>query len=138
MRGRDPIVAVLAFAFAGLIAELLLLSHFEEIAQVVALVAVGVAFLATLLVLFRPVAGAWRLFRASMLAVVIVGALGLYFHIEGNAEFELEMRPSLPTGELLKRAMTGATPALAPGSLVPFGLIGLLLGRRRAAEESER
>ena len=131
-------MAVLAFAFVGLLAELLLLSHFEEIAQVVALVAVGVAFLATLLVLFKPVAGAWRMFRAAMLAVVIVGVLGLYFHIEGNAEFELEMRPSLPTGELLERAMTGATPALAPGSLVPFGLIGLLLGRRRAAEESER
>lgn len=61
-----------------------------------------------------------------MVAFVAAGLLGLYYHYTGNSEFELEMRPSMEGFELVWESLKGATPALAPGTLVQFGLLGLL------------
>jgi hypothetical protein len=40
-------------------------------------------------------------------------------------EFELETYPSISGLALFKEAMMGATPALAPGTMIELGLIGL-------------
>ena len=36
-----------------------------------------------------------RLFRLTMLAFVLGGMVGLWFHLSANMEFELEMYPTL-------------------------------------------
>jgi hypothetical protein len=56
---------------------------------------------------------------------ILSGALGVYFHVRGNLEFELEMTPAAAGWLLWREVMTGATPALAPGAMVQLGLVGL-------------
>ena len=60
-----------------------------------------------------------RLFRLAMLAFVLGGIVGLWFHLSSNMEFELEMYPTLTGLELLSKALGGAMPALAPGATSP-------------------
>jgi hypothetical protein len=53
--------------------------------------------------------------------------LGVYFHYLGNLEFQMEMDASQKGWELLKKVLEAKTPpALAPGTLSQFGLLGLL------------
>ena len=71
--------------------------------------------------------------RATMALFVIAGVAGLVLHYKGNVEFELEMYPSLSGWELFREAVTGATPALAPGTMIQLGLLGLAFTYRHPA-----
>ena len=117
---------ILVLGITGTGAELLLLGHYEDAWQVAPLVlfAVSLAVLAWHGVT-RGVASV-RALQGLMAMFVVSGALGVYLHYIGNAEFELEMYPDRRGFELFKEAMAGATPALAPGTMVLLGLIGLV------------
>jgi hypothetical protein len=67
-----------------------------------------------------------RAVQLVMAMFVASGALGIYLHYRGNVEFELEMYPDRRSFELFRETMAGATPALAPGTMVLLGLIGLV------------
>ena len=123
---RRGVLLIFVIGTVGLGTELLLLDHFEEWRQQVPLVllALGLILLAVRL-LYRG-AIILRLFRWTMLAFVLGGMVGLWFHLSSNMEFELEMHPTLSGSELLFKALGGAMPALAPGALVQLGLIGFL------------
>lgn len=123
---RALLLAVLALALVGTGAELLLIGHTEEIWQLLPLIAIGLGLLAITLLALRPTRRTVQLFRVLMGLFIVMGVLGLVLHYQGNAEFELEMRPSMAGLELVWSSLTGATPALAPGSMVQFGLLGLL------------
>ena len=71
-----------------------------------------------------------RALQVLMLMFVIAGATGLLLHYRGNAEFELEMYPSKAGWELFRESMMGATPALAPGTMIQLALIGLAYSYR--------
>lgn len=60
-----------------------------------------------------------------MAGLVVAGLAGLYFHYVGNVEFAVERDSSLSGAALVWKALTGATPALAPGALAQLGLLGL-------------
>ena len=123
---RRGILLIFVLGTVGLGTELLLLGHFEEWRQWVPLVllALGLILLAARM-LYRG-AVILRLFRLTMLAFVLGGMVGLWFHLSANMEFELEMYPTLGGLELLSKALGGAMPALAPGALVQLGLVGFL------------
>ena len=114
-------------------AELLLLGHTEDLWQWVPLVLMA----ASLVMLgWRAVArGArsLRVFRGTMILLVLSGVVGLWLHYDGNAEFELEMYPDLQGFELFRESVTGATPTLAPGTMLELGLLGLLYTYRHPA-----
>jgi hypothetical protein len=69
---------------------------------------------------------------------VVSGLVGLWLHYKGNVEFEREMYPALAGLQLFKQAMTGATPSLAPGTMVQFGMLGLLYAFRHPALQARR
>jgi hypothetical protein len=121
---RRAILGLLLLALAGTGIELLLLEHYEDAWQLVPLVFIGLGLAVTGFRLFRPGSGL-RAFRGVMLLMVASGALGLFLHYRGNVEFELEREPMLGGLPLFREAMTGATPALAPGAMMLFGLLGL-------------
>lgn len=123
---RRGVLLIFVVGNLGLGAELLLLGHFEEWRQQVplALLALGLALLATRA--FYRTTSTLHLFRLTMLAFVVGGAVGLWFHLKANMEFELEMYPTLVGWELLYNSLSGAMPALAPGALVQLGLVGFL------------
>lgn len=122
---RKGLFALMAIACLGTGAELALLGHYEDVWQWVPLVLLGLGAIAAILVLARPTRGTLRTFQGVMLLFVAAGGLGLYLHYKGNMEFELEMVPELAGLELIKKTLTGATPALAPGTMAQLGLFGL-------------
>ena len=122
---RSLLLAVLLFGVLGTLAELYLLEHYEDWWQLVPLLLLGVAAPVIARCWAVPSAATLRVLQGLMLLLVIVGALGVYQHYSGNAEFELEMYPSRAGFELFWESLKGATPALAPGTMTMFGLLGL-------------
>ena len=135
---RRGLLLIFVLGTIGLGIELLLLGHFEEWRQQVPLVllVLGLILLAVR-ILYRS-AVILRLFRLTMLAFVLAGMVGLWFHLSANVEFELEMYPTMSGLELLFKALGGAMPALAPGALVQLGLIGFLYTYQHPALSREQ
>ena len=123
---RRGVLLIFVLGTIGLGTELLLLDHFEEWRQQVPLVLLALGLILLAARMFYRGAIILRLFRWTMLAFVLGGMVGLWFHLSSNMEFELEMHPTLSGLELLFKALSGAMPALAPGALVQLGLIGFL------------
>jgi len=69
-----------------------------------------------------------------MALCIAAGVVGLAMHLSGNIEWELERAPELTGWPLLRDALMGATPSLAPGAMIQLGLIGLLHGYLRHRE----
>ena len=133
MSTRRLLLVVLLIGMIGTAAELLLLGHTEDVEQWVPLVALALGALLGAVALVRETPLVIRSFATVMVGYLVSSALGLYFHYRGNVEFELEMYPSRSGFELVWEALTGATPALAPGSLGLLGLIGLVYAFRHPA-----
>ena len=125
-RLRRAVTGLLAMALVGTGAELLLLEHYEDAWQFVPLVLIALGLLAMGWRAVRPGRASLRAFRVVMVLMVASGALGLFLHYRGNTEFELERDPGLAGFALFREAMTGATPALAPGAMMLFGVLGLV------------
>jgi len=128
---------VLAAATVGVALELVLLEHYEEWRQWLPLVSLSVGLLSVLGVLFTRSAFALGMHLVIMVGFVLVGILGVFLHYQGNAEFELEMVPELGGLDLVTESLTGATPVLAPGTMVLLGLLGLILVYRHPLLRSD-
>ncbi|MYI42799.1 MAG: hypothetical protein F4113_02590 [Rhodothermaceae bacterium] len=118
--------AVLVLALAGTVTELGLLGHFEDPWQWAPIVVLTLCLSLTLTHFFAPRPLIRKLFRISMILCVLTGITGLFLHLKGNFEFELEMYKNLSFFSLLWRSLRGALPALAPGSMIYIGLLGLI------------
>ncbi len=124
---------LLLFGMAGTGTELIFLEHMEDRLQWTPLVLLGVGILVGGSVAFRPTRALVTGLRAMMALYVPAGALGIFLHLKSNVEFELEMRPSMAGLELVMESLTGAMPALAPGTMAQLGLLGLLVCFRHPA-----
>lgn len=121
----------------GIIAELLLLGHYETAAQLVPLALLGLALAAGGTALRH--AGSGRYLR-PLVAVswmqVAGGTLGFFFHMKSNVEFERQLHPNESLLQTYVDAASGAMPALAPGAIAFMGLLGIFicwLGREPGA-----
>jgi hypothetical protein len=115
----------LVFGIVGNGVELILLGHIESPAQWIPLVALVVA----LPVLFWHCRSGGRhsvrAVQLVMTAFIFIGIAGVGLHYDGNAEFERELHPTDTGATFLRHVAAGATPLLAPGSMVLLGLIGI-------------
>ena len=109
----------------GTAGELLLLGHVESPAQWIPLVALGVAVPVLLWHAWSPQRATVRAVQVLMAAFVLLGAIGVGLHYDGNAEFERELHPKDAGVTFLRHVAAGATPVLAPGSMVLLGLVGI-------------
>lgn len=126
-RVRRMILAVFVLGAAGTGAELLLTGHVEDAWQKVPVALLAAAVPLAVVVALRPAGRAVRLFGLLMTLFVAAGALGTYFHYEGNAEFAVELSPGLSGFALLAEAFTRKTPPpLAPGTMIMLGLLGIV------------
>ena len=125
---RRVTLLILVLAMVGILAELLLIEHFEDPWQILplALLMIGLAVLAWHA--RAPSIVSARALRAVMTLFVLAGILGIFLHYQGNVEFELEQNPGASRWALFREAVQGATPALAPGVMVQLGLLGVLYG----------
>ena len=124
-RIRGFLLATLAVGIIGMGTELLLIGHAESVQQQIPLIllVLGAVTVGWHAVAPRPVTV--RALQVAMTLFVVSGVVGVGLHYQGNVEFELEMYPSMRGFELVRKTLTGATPALAPGSMALLGLIGL-------------
>jgi hypothetical protein len=130
---RRALVAILIFGSIGTLAELWLLEHTEGFWQRAPLVLLVAG---TLVASWQVAAGSRSstfMLRLTMVLFVVSGVVGIAQHYEGNVEFERELHPGAEGLELFRAAMSGATPALAPGTMTLLGLIGLVYTFRQPA-----
>jgi hypothetical protein len=121
------LLAILIVGLAGTAVELLLLGHDESLTQLVPLILISIGVVVIIWHLAADSSMSLRLMRITMTAFVGAGVLGIVLHYQGSVEFQKELDPSITGFELFKKAMQSkAPPALAPGTLVQLGLLGLV------------
>jgi hypothetical protein len=128
---RPVLFFILLTGILGTGVELLLLEHVEDVWQ---LVPIGLIVLSLGVLLWhtrRRSHATLQAHRVVMWLFVLSGLTGVWLHYQGNMEFELEMYPSMRGLELFREAMMGATPSLAPGTMIQLGLLGLVYAFRQ-------
>jgi hypothetical protein len=123
---RTAVLAVFVFGVVGLLGELVLLEHTEDFWQLTPLVLLGASPVLLVWHARSRGTGALRAFQVLMGFFIISGIAGLILHYQGNVEFELEMQPGARGLALVWEALKGATPALAPGTMLQLGFLGLV------------
>ena len=130
---RRGILALLALGAMGVITELVLLEHYEEPVQFVPLALLALT-LAT--ILWHWIDGgrrSLRAFQVVMLLMVVAGTVGIGLHLRENVATELDLNPGSSGLAFWLEVLRGDLPTLAPGTLVQFGLLGLLYAYRHPA-----
>ena len=123
---RRILLCILLIGLAGTATELLLLQHDEEIFQLIPLILIAFALVAIVWHAVHQGPASLRIVQGTMALFIVAGGLGVYLHYRANVEFQREVVPSIAGRALLWKALTAKTPpALAPGSMLQLGLIGL-------------
>jgi len=122
---RTLLLGALALGVIGTAGELILLRHLDEPTQWIPLVSLGLSIPLLIWHAVSPGAGSVRSLQVLMVAFVAAGVVGVGLHFDGNAEFESEQHPTARGFEWFRQTTAGATPVLAPGSMVLLGLVGL-------------
>ena len=134
-RIRWWLLAVLVFELMGTLVELLLLQHFEDLLQWVPLVLIVLTLILVAWHVASPQPATVRALQVTMGALALAGLVGIGAHLNGAAEFQLEMDPSQPRWNVFKKALQAqAPPALAPGVMLQMGLLGLIFTYRHPEE----
>ncbi|GMQ82059.1 MAG: hypothetical protein BMS9Abin05_1500 [Rhodothermia bacterium] len=123
---RAFLLLIFLMGVTGSAAELLLLGHTEEFWKYLPLVLYGISLLMLGWHTVSRASTGLKLFRYVMSLFILAGPVGLFLHYRGNVAFKLEMYPDLGGLKLFWEALTGATPALAPGTMILLGLLGWL------------
>lgn len=111
-------------SLAGTGAELLLLEHTEDWWQLIPVLLIGFGLMTVAWLGITKSTVGKQFFRGVMVFFIVSGVLGLALHYNGNMAFELEMYPSMKGAELIWETLKGATPVLAPGTMIATGLLG--------------
>lgn len=130
---RQLVFWLIVFGMAGLLVELILLEHYDGWRQWIPLVLLALGLIATAVVGRNVTPATLKGFRVLMALYVVIGGLGLWFHLSGNMEFALERDATLTGVRLLLKSVHGGTPILAPGALTQLGLLGLAFAFRHPA-----
>ena len=134
---RTFLLLIFLVGAVGSGAELLLLEHTEDIWQYAPLVLLALSVVVLIWSAIGNSRRVMQVFQAVTVFFVIAGVVGVFLHYKGNVEFELEMYPNLAGFDLFWKAMTGATPALAPGTMTLLGLIGWIYTFRHPTLEQD-
>jgi hypothetical protein len=122
---RRLLLGALAIGVIGTTGELILLRHIDKPAQWIPLVFLGIAVPVVIWHAAAPSSASVRVLQVLMFAFLGLGIIGVGFHYNGNVEFERELHPEEHGWEFIRKTVAGATPVLAPGSMVLLGLVGL-------------
>jgi hypothetical protein len=122
---RRLLLGALAVGVVGTSGELILLRHIDKPAQWIPLVFLGAGLPVLIWHAAAPSTASIRVLQGLMLAFIALGVLGVGLHYDGNVEFERELHPDERGWTFIRKTVAGATPVLAPGSMVLLGLVGL-------------
>jgi hypothetical protein len=122
---RKLLLGSLVLGVVGTAGELVLLRHIDMPAQWIPFAVLGTSVVVIGWHARWPNTASVRAMQALMCVFIGTGALGVVLHLRGNVDFERELHPEEHGFEFLRKVVAGATPVLAPGSLMLLGLIGL-------------
>jgi len=135
---RKLLLAALAIGVIGTSSELILLRHIDKPAQWIPLVFLVASIPVLAWHASAPGVASIRTLQALMAAFIALGVLGVGLHYDGNVEFERELHPSERGWTFIRKTVAGATPVLAPGSMVLLGLVGLAHAHRHPSADGGR
>jgi hypothetical protein len=141
---RPLILAVLFIGVFGMGAELLLLQHTGSFSELIPLALVGLALIILTWHAISRHRASVRAVQGIMGLFLIAGVAGIALHYQSSMEFKLETNAALSGWPLFWAVMSAKTPpALAPGSMIQLGLLGLVYSYRHPSsyvqmEESRR
>jgi hypothetical protein len=121
------LLLIFVLGLLGTLGELILLRHFGGVREWIPFILVGVAIPVLMWNLTTKSPASRTSLRATMVAFLIAGAAGSWFHFTANVGYEQESNPGLALGAVYRLAIGGSTPTLAPGAMIELGLVGLLL-----------
>jgi len=137
---RRSLLAILMIGLIGTEIELFLLKHTDGFWQIVPLGLVGAGIVVVAWCAFTDNSASLRVLDVVMIAFIASGAAGVVLHFKGNIEWERERTPGISGSPLVRQALMGATPTLAPGTMLQLGLVGLIYTyvRRRERPKAEQ
>lgn len=127
---RRGILALLVIGCVGLIGELVLLEHYTELYQLPPLIFLTVTLLTVVWHWTSGSAASLKAIQVVALLLVVTGTVGLFLHLNANIEYERELEPDAVGIQFWSEVIRGDMPTLAPGTLIQFGLLGLLYAYR--------
>jgi hypothetical protein len=122
---RKLLLGALALGVLGTSGELVLLRHIDMAQQWIPVVMLAVSIPVLIWHAVSTSRLTVRVVQVLMVVFIGTGILGVGLHFDGNVEFERELHPTEQGFEFLRKTVAGATPVLAPGSMVLLGLVGL-------------
>jgi hypothetical protein len=134
---RRGLLALLALGSIGVLSELVLLEHYEERAQWIPITLL-VLTLAT--IVWHWVEGrrpSLRALQVVMMLLIIAGMVGTVLHLRANIAAEEELNPGTGGLPFWLEVIRGDLPLLAPGTLIQFGLLGLLYAYKHPALDAD-
>jgi hypothetical protein len=134
---RRGLLAVLVLGLIGTEIELLLLKHTDGFWQIVPLGLIGAGIAVVAWCAFTGSPASLRMLDIVMIAFILSGGAGVLLHFRGNIEWERERVPGIGGASLIWQALMGATPTLAPGTMLQLGLVGLIYSYIRRREGSK-
>lgn len=124
IKGTRLLFVGISFLLIGTGLELYLLHHFEDFFQLIPLICIASSLIVLGVMQVRVSRFIQQLFSVLMLVTALAGIFGIVLHIQTNFQFEQEMTPTHSNWDLFVESLTGAIPALAPGSLIAFSILG--------------
>jgi len=135
---RHSLLGILVLGLIGTEIELFLLKHTDGFWQIAPLWLIGAGIVAVVWCAVTESRASLRVLDVVMVTFILSGGAGVLLHYQGNVEWERERVPGIGGSSLVWQALMGATPTLAPGTMLQLGLVGLLYGYVRRRELPER
>ncbi|MBM4192852.1 MAG: hypothetical protein FJ202_00530 [Gemmatimonadetes bacterium] len=127
---RKALLGILVLVLVGTEIELILLKHYEDVWQLVPMVLLPVSLVVLTWHGLSAGSAALKALRVVMVLLALSGGVGVIQHYRTNLLDASESNPSLAGTELYLEALEGSIPALAPGTMLQIGLLGLLFTYR--------
>jgi len=123
---RRGLLAILLLGLIGTEIELYLLKHTDGFWQIMPLALLGAGIIVVAWSALTASPTSLRILDVVMIAFLLSGVGGVLLHFQGNVEWERERVPGIGGASLVRQALMGATPTLAPGTMLQLGLVGLI------------
>jgi hypothetical protein len=133
---RASLLGILLFGVVGMIVELVFLKHTEGVLEILPIGLMGAALLVVIWDALRRSTASRAILMAAMVGFIVTGLAGVWVHYDANLGFERESNPGATAEEVYRKAVTGATPTLAPGAMVELGLVGVLFALLQPTSEA--
>jgi ABC-type Fe3+-siderophore transport system permease subunit len=124
LRLKKVILSAFITMILGTVLELYLLHHYESIYQLIPILCIGAVLLTAVVLFFRRTKRVKSIFSLVLVVTALSGFYGGYLHLYANYEFEVEMRTTATTWDLVSESLSGALPTLAPFSMIVLALLG--------------